>query len=245
MKFGPPKMTYNDNTSHALAYLLGKESPLTDMTECIYRVEAEIPQASPAGVLLRSKITGGWLLSGDTDTEQARLLARVPEDAPSLLLHQESALDKAREKFPNYALEPLSLWRFPSLEPPRFPLPFEVWPLDEGDVADTLACDPGIPEEELRLQIRRKLVYGACIEDRLAGTVGTAPEGGISYLSVRPDLRGQGMGKTLLLYMLRRELRNGHIPFLLLSQREEKLAPLASEVGFVPCGVTVWRLRRP
>lgn len=245
MKFGPPKMTYSDNTSHALAYLLGKESPLTDMTECIYRVEAEIPQASPAGVLLRSKITGGWLLSGDTDAEQAKLLAQVPQDAPSLLLHQEAALGMARERFPDYGAEPLSLWRYPSLEPPRFPPPFEVWPLDEGDVADTLACDPNIPEEELRFQIRRKLVYGACIDDQLAGTVGTAPEGGISYLSVRPDLRGQGIGKTLLLYMLRRELRNGHIPFLLLSQREEKLAPLASEVGFVPCGVTVWRLSRP
>lgn len=245
MNYGLPKMTYNDNTSRALAYLLGKDPPLTDMTECVYRVEAEIPQASPWGVLLKSKITGGWLLSGDTAEEQARLLALVPEDAPSLLLHQESALVKAQERFPTYGMESLSLWRFPSLEPPRFLLPFEVWPLDEGDVADALFCDPEIHEEELRPQIRRKLVYGACMDDRLAGTVGTSPEGGISYLSVRPDLRGQGMGKTLLLYMLRRELRNGHIPFLLLSRREEPLAPLASEVGFVPCGVTVWRLKRP
>ncbi len=245
MKFGPPSMTYNDNTSRALAYLLQKQDQLVDMTECIYRVEAEIPQASPAGVLLKSKITGGWLLSADSSGEQARLLDQVPERPIALTLHQQGALDKALDRFPDYHLEVLASWRFPSLEPPRFPLPFEVWPLDQGDVAGTLACNPTIPEKALRLQICRKLVYGACINDQLAGTVGTAPEGSISYLAVRPDLRGQGIGRTLFLYMLRRELQNGHIPFLLLSQQEEGLAPLAAQLGFVPSQQPVWRLVRP
>ncbi len=238
-------MTDPDNTARALNYLLQRQDPPVDMTECIYRQEAEISHASPAGVLLRSKITGGWLLSADAAGEQARLLAAVPENPASVTLHQPEALEAARARFPDHRLEVLSLWRFPSLEPPRFPLPFEVWPLDEGDAADALRWAPAIREAELRRQIRRRLVFGACINDRLAGTVGTAPDGSISYLAVCPELRNRGIGRTLLLYMLRRELQSGHVPFLLSERQAQGFATLVSRAGFVPGRGPVWRLLRP
>jgi GNAT superfamily N-acetyltransferase len=241
MNFAPPNLNYSDNTTKALTYLLPKGDGVTAMTECIYRVEGEILQASPAGVLLRHVVSGDYLLHAQGEAALSALLAQLPEDRPcTLLLHQREGVDLAVARFPHAQVTRLSLWRFPSLEPPRFPLDFEIWPLDLGDVADTLSFDPTLSSEALSEQITRKLVFGACIQDRLEGTVGTEPGGGISYLTVSPRLRGQGIGKTLLLWMIRKELQRGHVPFLLTERQD--LSPLLSSVGLEASSAPLWRL---
>jgi GNAT superfamily N-acetyltransferase len=241
MQFGSPKLNYSDHTTRALSYLLPKGAQMTVMTECIYRVEGEILSASPTGLLLRHVVSGDYLISGENEEALTRLLGQLPDQLPhSLLLHQKAGVELALCRFPNAKAEPLSLWRFPSLEPPRFPLSFEIWPLDEGDVEDTLAFDPSIPANPLRTQIAQKKVFGACIDDKLEGTVGTEPGGGISYLTVSPRFRGQGIGKTLLLWMIRKELQRGHVPFLLTDRSD--LAPLFRSAGMEEAPAPLWRV---
>ena len=228
MKYGLPKMTWNDNTSLALSYLLGQSDCWVDFTEPIYRVEVEIPQAPSKGVLLHHKITDGYYLDAQDRESAEALWTALPEVFSSLTAHGEKWLPFLKEKLPHCTITETNLWKWPGYEPPKFPLNFEVWPLDEGDIAETLQFDPTISEADLGLQIHRKLVYGACIQDTLAGTIGTAPDGRISYWTVSPDFRGQGIGKTLLLWMIRRELRNGHVPFL---YAEDKWTDLLEKIG--------------
>ncbi|MCD8145518.1 MAG: GNAT family N-acetyltransferase [Oscillospiraceae bacterium] len=231
-----PILPFQDNPSAALAYLLRQGNGHTDMTEAVYRQEAALVCTLANGVLLRHTAGGGYLLSAETSSALARLLEAVPADAKRAVLHQPWGLDAARSKFPDSALTLRELWRYPHLEPPRFSPGFEVWPLDEGDIPDSLSCDPTLPVAALRTQIQRRRVYGAYIREQLAGTVGTAPAGEICYLSVRPDLREQGIGPGLLRWMLRRELQNGHVPYALLEPENARTAALAQQVGLEPSG---------
>ena len=230
MSIAQPILPFQDNTSAALAWLLRQEKNHLDMSEAIYRQEADVVRTLADGVLLRHTVTGGYLLSANNPQTLKKLLDAVPDQTAALTLHE----DWAQSELPPREWHRCFLWYRPGFDPPVFPLNFEIWPLDEGDIPDALACDPGLPVDQLRSQIGRKKVYGACIQDQLVGTAGTAPTGEIAWISVRPDLRGQGIGTTLLRWMLRRELRQGHAPYLLLPEEKKAFSSWLGREGLSP-----------
>jgi GNAT superfamily N-acetyltransferase len=214
------KLQCNDNTSRALSWLLRDPQPHLPMTECIYRVQAEILAATPGGVVLRNLIGNIGMVAGEED-QLPSLLGKLPEDITTVLLCGSTPTQEVLEEFSQY--EFLDLWQWGSFTPPAGSADFEIWPLDAGDLSDAISC--GIPperEEELSAAIQRQAVYGACIDDQLAGTVGINALGGIDFLAVRPDLRGQGIGRGLFRHQVRQELRAGHLAYFLSFSKESK-----------------------
>ncbi len=218
MDYAHPILPFRDNFSAALTWLLRQPDNHTGMLEAVYRQQAIPVRTLAQGVLLRQRDSEHYLLGAESDAALRLLLLSLPESATSVTLYRPEHLERVRERFPGWTVQRLCSWRYPELELPRFLVPFEVWPLDLGDVEDALHCDPTLPVEVFSAQIQKRQVFGACIEDRLAGTIGLTPEGAISWLSVRPDLRGQGIARSLLLWMLRQELQNSHVPFILLPE---------------------------
>ncbi len=237
--YAHPALPFRDNFSAALGWLLRQEASHTAMTEGLYRQTAIPLRTLAQGVLLQQG-EGSYLLSAESSTALTLLTAAIPGVPNRLLLHQEWGLPMLQGRYPGLRFSSLQLWKYPRLELPRFTLPFEVWPLDRGDLPQALRCDPTLPVELLGQQIDRLQVFGACIEDRLAGLIGIAPGGDMTWLAVQPELRGQGIARGLLLWMLRRELQSSHVPYLLLQKDHAALAPLLGSLGLERAENPLW-----
>ena len=234
MSVAHPILPYQDNPSAALAWLLRQDKSFLDMTEAVYRQEASLLRTRSDGVLLRHRVSGGYLIGCDSPQALEALAAEIPDRSAPLTVHLTAGSEALSRCFPGRCFEARTLWYLPEMTAPAFTQDFEIWPLDEGDLPDVLRCDPAVPAGPLREQIQRRRVFGACIRDELAGTVGTDPAGGIAWLAVRPDLRGQGIGRTLLRWMLRQELRQAHVPYLLLPERDTGITGLLRGSGLLP-----------
>ena len=234
MSVAHPILPYQDNPSAALAWLLQQDKSFLDMTEAVYRQEASLLRTRSDGVLLRHRVSGGYLIGCDSPQALEALAAEIPDCSAPLTVHPNAGFEVLIRCFPGRCFEARTLWYLPEGNIRTFTPGFEIWPLDEGDLPDVLRCDPAVPAGPLREQIQRRRVFGACIRDELAGTVGTDPAGGIAWLAVRPDLRGQGIGRTLLRWILRQELRQAHVPYLLLSDQAAGIAGLLRSEGLLP-----------
>lgn len=210
-------MQYTDITSRALTYLLQAPHLHIDMTEAIYRGLAEILYAQPDGVLLRLRApwngtTFLYECSAATPERSAVLLGQMELQVP-LVAHQDYTVAQYE------ALRPCTVQRclqgqWPSFTPPPRDTEIEIWPLDLGDLPIVLKhYDLIQDEEELAYLIRTGQLYGACVNDQLAGFAGTHVEGTLGLLTVLPEYRRQGLGLALERYVIRQEVRRGHIPF--------------------------------
>ena len=237
-------MQYTDITSRALTYLLNAPQLHIDMTEAIYRGLAEILYAQPDGVLLRLRApwNGSPFLyecSAATPERSAALLEQLEPQVP-LVAHQ--AYTAAQYE----ALRPCTTQRclqgqWPSLTPPALRPEVEIWPLDLGDLPIVQAhYDLIQDEEELAYLIRTGQLYGACVNDQLAGFAGTHVEGTLGLLTVLPPYRRQGLALALERYVIRQELRRGHIPFCQMFDSNDISLHLQQQAGMALHPQPIW-----
>ncbi len=210
-------MQYTDITSRALTYLLRSPHLHIDMTEAIYRGLAEICCAQPDGVLLRLRAPWNgrpflYECSAATLERSAALLEQLEPNVP-LVAHQEYTATQYQALHPCVTQRCLQ-GQWPSFTPPARDPEVEIWPLDLGDLPVVLEHYALIQdEEELSYLIRKGQLYGACVDDQLAGFAGTHVEGTLGLLTVLPKYRRRGLGLALERYVIRQEVRRGHIPF--------------------------------
>ena len=210
-------MQYTDITSRALTYLLRSPHLHIDMTEAIYRGLAEICCAQPDGVLLRLRAPWNgrpflYECSAATLERSAALLEQLEPNVP-LVAHQEYTATQYQALHPCVTQRCLQ-GQWPSFTPPARDSEVEIWPLDLGDLPVVLEHYALIQdEEELSYLIRKGQLYGACVDDQLAGFAGTHVEGTLGLLTVLPEYRRRGLGLALERYVIRQEVRRGHIPF--------------------------------
>ena len=236
-------MIYSDITSRALIFLQKRPGLHTDMTEAIYRGQAEILYAEGDGVLqlVRGEKTGApvlYQLSADTPETAERVLNRMEHSLP-VVTHQSCATEIAARRGGRVSIWTQAYW--PTFEPPRAHSSVEIWPLDLGDlpvVAEHyhLIRDP----EELAERITSRNMYGACVDDRVAGFIGLHAEGAIGMLTVLEPYRGRGIGAALLTDLIRRELRRGHIPYSHILRGNEASHRLQRRVGMTFHPEPVW-----
>ena len=210
-------MIYTDVTSRALTYLLKRPGLHIDMTESIYRGLAEIRYAEPDGVLqlVHAHSTGApvlYQLSADTREAAEKLLPLITLEIP-VVAHQAccvEAVTARRDQLVSSCIQ--ALW--PTFAPPPANPAVEIWPLDLGDLPVVEQHYDLIENPtELAERITSGGMYGACVEDRLAGFIGVHTEGAMGMLTVLEEYRGRGIGSALLTYLVRQELRRGHVPY--------------------------------
>lgn len=68
-------------------------------------------------------------------------------------------------------------------------------------------------EEYIRERIERGPMFGAFVNDELAGFIGMHDEGSIGILEVIPKFRGRKIGKALETYMINYSVQQGMIPY--------------------------------
>ena len=186
-------MQYTDITSRALTYLLRSPHLHIDMTEAIYRGLAEICCAQPDGVLLRLRAPWNgrpflYECSAATPERSAALLEQLEPNVP-LVAHQEYTATQYQALHPCVTQRCLQ-GQWPSFTPPARDPEVEIWPLDLGDLPVVLEhYDLIQDEEELSYLIRTGQLYGACVDDQLAGFAGTHVEGTLGLLTVLPEYR--------------------------------------------------------
>lgn len=239
-------MIYTDITSRALTYLLKRPGLHIDMTETVYRGLGEILYAEPDGVLLliHNKADGApvsYQLSADTRETAEKLLSLMKHSIP-IAAHQiccvEAIVDQ-RQVIVSSCVQA----RWPSFDPPAANPSVEIWPLDLGDLPVVeehyhLAENP----VELAERINAGSMFGACVEDQLAGFIGVHKEGAMGMLTVLESYRGRGIGSALLTYLIRQELRRGHIPYSQMFQENQAAMVLQEKVGLEPQPETIWWL---
>ena len=239
-------MIYTDITSRALAYLLKRPGLHIDMTEAVYRGFGEILYAEPDGVLIlvRAKATGApvlYQLSADT-LETAKKVMPLMTHAIPIVVHQAccvEAITAQRQMTVSSCVQ--ALW--PSFTPPAVSRSVEIWPLDLGDL-------PVVEEHyhlienptELEERITSGNLFGACVEDQLAGFIGVHTEGAMGMLTVLEKYRGRGIGSALLTYLVRQELRRGHIPYSQIFRENKTSMALQEKVGMELWPEPVWWL---
>lgn len=240
------KMIYTDTTSRALTYLLKKSGLHIDMTETIYRGLGEILYAEPDGVLLlaHNKATGAPILyqhSAASSETSEKLLPLIKKPLP-VVAHQ------------NYGVSAIVDWRggsidrcvqatWPTFVPPKCDPAVEIWPLDLGDLPTVerhyrLIENPA----ELAERISSGNMFGACVEDQLAGFIGIHTEGSMGMLTVLEPYRGRGIGMALETYLICQELRRGHIPYSQIFSENERSISLQKKVGMQLSADPIWWL---
>lgn len=239
-------MIYTDITSRALTYLLKRPGLHIDMTEAVYRGLGEILYAESDGVLLlvHAKTTGApvcYQLSADTWETAEKLLPLMMQAVPTVV-HQACCVEVVTS-WRQMVVSSCIQARWPSLTPPAVNPSVEIWPLDLGDL-------PVVEEHyhlvenpvELAERITAGSMFGACVEDQLAGFIGVHTEGAMGMLTVLEAYRGRGIGSALLTYLIRQELRRGHIPYSQMFQENQTAMALQKKVGMELQPETVWWL---
>lgn len=239
-------MIYTDITSRALTYLLQRPGLHIDMTEAVYRGLGEILYAEPDGVLLLVHDKGdgapaSYQLSADTWETAEKLLPLMNRSIP-IAAHQICCVEAVAEQR-QVTVSSCVQARWPSFDPPAADPSVEIWPLDLGDLPVVeehyhLAENP----VELAERINAGSMFGACVEDQLAGFIGVHREGAMGMLTVLESYRGRGIGRALLTYLIRQELRRGHIPYSQTFQENQAAMVLQEKVGLEPQPETIWWL---
>ena len=85
-------------------------------------------------------------------------------------------------------------------------------------------------------------MYGACVDDQLAGFAGTHVEGTLGLLTVLPEYRRRGLGLALERYVIRQEVRRGHIPFCQMFDDNDVSLHLQQKVGMELHPQPIWWL---
>lgn len=236
-------MRYSDVTSRALIYLQRQPGLHTDMTEAIYRGQAEILYAEGDGVfqLIHAEKTGApvlYQLSADTPERAERVLEQMEHSLP-VVAHQPCSMDAAARRGGTVSTWTQACW--PSFEPPRPDPAVEIWPLDLGDLPVVLEHYDLIRDPEvLAERITSGNLYGACVDDQVAGFIGLHAEGAMGMLTVLEEYRGKGLGVALLNYLIRLELRRGHIPYSHILRGNQISLGLQRKVGMALHPEPVW-----
>ncbi len=132
---------------------------------------------------------------------------------------------------------------WPSFEPPKYDPSVEVWQLDPGDLPIVEQYYPLIKDAaELAERITSGNLFGACVEEQLAGFIGVHTEGAMGMLTVLEEYQGRGIGTALITYLIRKELRRGHIPYSQIFKENQISMALQEKVGMELKSEPVWWL---
>lgn len=194
-----------------------------DMIELIRRGQAQLVYNGKEGVLLRDKVSGGYMITAVSKEAGAHILETSLEEIQSRNQWQKEFLFVSHQEFMNDVLaEKLDMEVFmccrQAVYTRKEPLPpvnadVEIRYLNAEHLDAVCAHYHVVDRQCLAGRISHGCMFGAFKGDTLTGFIGVHEEGGIGMLEVLPEYRGQKIGSALETYVINRFLEQGLTPY--------------------------------
>ena len=207
--------------------LLGKQKLLhMDMTELIARGQALLVGCEGENICLQDRESGIYFLTAKEEKQGEKLLHLIPQGQEvTVVLHQKYLSDLAEEYL---HVEPAMVcYQVVYTKKEKLPIT-GLYSLD-------LKANQGLPQmrrlteeyaetvfehytmaehlEYIRERIEKGWMFGAFVDETLAGFIGMHTEGGLGMLEVFPEFRGRGIATALETYAINLSLEQGYTPF--------------------------------
>lgn len=220
-----------------------------DMIELINRGQARLVYAKDANIVLFDKVSHIYFHTAESCKEGELALlamkadAKHPQDVDLIILHQEFMQEPAKKIFELQTF--LTCYQVVYTRKEKLPIAglyrmdgkqqaggteLRQLTLEHLDVVVknyTAMDDPAY----IRKRIEKGWMYGAFVENELAGFVGMHGEGSIGMLTVLPQYRRRHLGKALETYIINLSLEKGMTPFGQVAVENEASRKLQESLG--------------
>lgn len=215
-----------------------------DMLECIRRESADIIFTSENGVLIQDKISKTYMLSSQDMNTAKTIINNIPQNAEMLVAHNEMCLSLLRDKFNITNVMKCNNAVYTKNAPIKLPecqaviklLTKEYTEIVTEHYSNSAACSP----DYIRGRINAKVMFGAFINDKLCGFVGSHEEGSIGMLEVLPEYRKIGIATVLQIIATNNALAQGRYPYGQIVDGNTASMNLQKKLGFEISGGNVW-----
>lgn len=202
-----------------------------DMIELINRGQARLVHAEGTSICLQDKEDGTYFHTAETLEEGKAALQALIEDAKvnggveSVVLHEDFMRETTAEML--HAREVVCCYQAVYTRKEKLPITglyrldgknqegmAKICPLDLSYL-DVVSANYHMVDDRdyIKERIKKGCMFGAFVENELAGFAGIHAEGSIGMLEVFPQYRGRHIGKALETYMINLLLERGMIPY--------------------------------
>ncbi len=212
------------------------------MMESLSRGNAEIIYAKEKGILLYNRSCRTCMMSAENPDVAEKLFELLPENTQMLITSQAFLNDLAvRWNFQVYNE------CYQACYTKREPLPVrhkDIRLLQTEDVEYVTTHYHLGDREYIKERIQAKCMYGAYVDDKLVGFVGTHNDGSMGMLYVEEAYRGRGLASSLGAYNINRHKEQGFIPYAHIIVDNEASIQLQEKQGLYLSKDTIWWLGR-
>lgn len=221
-------------------WLLKDKLQNMDMLAAIERGYAELLHKEKDGILLKNRADGAYMLSVKSEEAGERILekffgkvAGAKTTSLRLILHQ-AYMNPVAEVY--LGMETAVAYKqYVYTRKEALPVSgADIRRLTEGFLPVLLKQDTGLDAATLQERMESGCVYGAFVEDELAGIVGEAKEGSMGVLFVFPRYRRRGLAALLESYLINLTLKKGYTPYCQIAPENTAVIALQEKLGLYP-----------
>jgi GNAT superfamily N-acetyltransferase len=216
----------------ALKYLEDDRLLHMGMIEPIRKKRASILYADSDGVLIQDQGSGSYMLSAVDESAGRKLLSLI-SDADLFTVHQKFLVPMVQDKFHFNIVKDCVQAVYLDNKPLPVDEKIQIRVLGQEWV-NTVAENYHYVDDIGYIQdlIDNKEIYGAFIDETLAGFIGTHKEGTMGLLVVLPQYRLMGVGTALESFMVNLFLSRNQVPFGQVLDGNIKSLGLQKKLGF-------------
>lgn len=207
-----------------------------DMIDCIKGNKHKIIDINENGILIEDIYSQVVMISANKFEDAKKLIDKIPKTTELIVGHQELYYDYLKEKF--NAIDEMHCYQTVYTESKQLPIvscPATIKLLTEkytNEVFSHYYNDFTTEIEYIRERIQSKTMFGAFINNKLVGFVGTHGEGSIGLLDVLPEYRKMGIATSLQIYATNLALTQNRIPYGQVVIGNEASTKLQQKLGF-------------
>jgi len=209
------------------------------MMESLARGKGEILYSEGENILIYDRNAKIGMLTVTEREIGKKLLALIPEDIEYFVASQEFMLEAVQEVFPfqeQYECK-ISCYTRKEALPVKHK---DIRVLDVTDLEYVTTHYKDENEKYIEEHLLRKAIYGAYVEDRLVGFVGSHADGSGGFLYVEKDYRGRGIGESLEAYCINRQKEWGFTPYGYVVADNKASIALQERMGMYLSTDSVW-----
>jgi ribosomal protein S18 acetylase RimI-like enzyme len=207
-----------------------------DMLECIRRGSAEILFASNEGVLLKDCPSNIYMLSSNNIEVSKNLINILPDDFNIISVHDKYSFDLLLEKH----IFSETMICYNTVYTKKTPIFYEkssveIKPLTiefKDNIINSYSKMDIVNSNYIENRLRANVMFGAFIDNKLCGFIGSHEEGSIGMLEVLPEFKGKGIGSTLQIEATNYALTLKRYPYGQVVETNNASTALQKKLGF-------------
>lgn len=207
-----------------------------DILDCIKGNNHKIIAINENGVLIEHKYSKVIMISANKLESAKELIDKIPDSTELVVGHQDLYYDYLKEKFmPLNEMECCQAVYTERKELPIISCAATIKLLSDeytNEVFNQYNSNFTTKVEYIRQRIESETMFGAFIDNKLVGFVGTHEEGSIGLLDVIPQYRKLGIATVLQTYATNLALTQNRIPYGQVVTGNEASIKLQEKLGF-------------